>query len=90
MANTHDGNESRNDVRRPCRRYSAEEMRRLLDETVKPGESVSTVARRYNVAPSLLFGWRKAMDAGATGATTGHRRLELRANGLRGGTLGAA
>jgi transposase InsO family protein len=50
MAQNNDGNESRNDVKRPRRRYSAEEKRRLLDETVKPGESVSTVARRYNVA----------------------------------------
>jgi transposase-like protein len=66
MANNNDGNESRNDVKPPRRRYSAEEKRRLLDETVKPGESVSTVARRYNVAPSLLFGWRKAMEAGVT------------------------
>ena len=24
------------------------------------------MARRYNVAPSLLFVWRKAMEAGAT------------------------
>jgi len=38
-----DGNESRNprnDVKRPRRRYSVEEKRRLLDETAKPGESV--------------------------------------------------
>ena len=47
------------------RRYSAVEKRRLLDEAEKPGESISTVARRYKIAPSLLFGWRKAMEAGA-------------------------
>ena len=28
------------------------EKRRLLDETEKPGESVSTVARRYSLSPS--------------------------------------
>jgi transposase len=66
MANNNDGSESRNDVKRPRRRYSAEEKRRLLDEAEKPGESMSTVARRYGVSPSLLFGWRKAMEAGAT------------------------
>ena len=66
MANSNDGNESRNDVKRPRRRYSAEEKRRLLDEAEKPGESMSTVARRYGVSPSLLFSWRKAMEAGAT------------------------
>jgi transposase len=41
------------------------EKRRLLDETEKPGESVSTVARRYSLSPSMLFAWRKAMEAGA-------------------------
>lgn len=65
MANNSDGNESHNDVKRARRRYSAEEKRRLLNDAEKPGESVSTVARRY-VAPSLFFGWRKAMEAGAT------------------------
>jgi transposase len=37
----------------------------LLDETEKPGESVSTVARRYRLSPSMLLAWRKAMAAGA-------------------------
>jgi len=59
MANNNDGNESRNDVQRARQRYSAEEKCRLFDEPVKPRGSASTVARRYNVAPSLLiFGSR--------------------------------
>ncbi|HWA28558.1 MAG TPA: transposase [Lacunisphaera sp.] len=50
------------------RQFSAMEKRRLLDETEKPGESVSTVARCYRLSPSMLFAWRKAMEAGpATG-----------------------
>jgi transposase len=66
MANDNEGNGSRDDVKRRRRRFSAEEKRRLLEEAEKPGESVSSVARRYNLSPSLLFGWRKAMEAGAT------------------------
>ncbi|HWA77574.1 MAG TPA: transposase [Polyangiaceae bacterium] len=29
------------------------------------GRERSTVARRYSLSPSLLFAWRKAMEAGA-------------------------
>lgn len=64
MAENH-GNEPGNGDKRRRRQFSAAEKRRLLDETEKPGESVSTVARRYSLSPSMLFAWRKAMEAGA-------------------------
>lgn len=47
------------------RRYTPEQKRRLLDETLQPGQSVSEVARRYGVAPSVLFKWRQTMDDAA-------------------------
>jgi transposase len=52
---------------RPGRRrnYSAEEKRRMVEEASAPGSSVSAVARRYSVAPSLLFRWRRLMDEGS-------------------------
>ena len=59
------GNETGKGAKRPRRQFSAVEKRRLLDETEKPGESVSTVARRYSLSPSMLFAWRKAMEDGA-------------------------
>ena len=59
------GNEGGNGGKRRRRQFSVVEKRRLLDETEKPGESVSTVARRYSLSPSMLFAWRKAMEAGA-------------------------
>jgi transposase len=66
MASENQGNDGSDEgVKARRRRYSAVEKRRLLDEAEKPGESISTVARRYKIAPSLLFGWRKAMEAGA-------------------------
>lgn len=46
------------------RRSSADEKRRMLDETQSAGASVSSVARRYGVSPSLLFRWRRLMDEG--------------------------
>ena len=47
------------------RRYTAEEKVRLVEETVKPGMTVSAaVARLHGVSPSLLFGWRRRMAEG--------------------------
>src|SRR3954454_21667468 len=41
------------------RRWSEEDKRRLVAETLGPGETVHGVARRRGVSPSQLFGWRK-------------------------------
>jgi transposase len=46
------------------RKFNPEEKRRMLDEAAAPGSSVSEVARRYGVSPSLLFRWRRLMDKG--------------------------
>ena len=46
------------------RRYSAEEKVRLVEETVRPGMTVSAVARLHGISPSLLFGWRRRMSEG--------------------------
>ena len=46
------------------RRYGAEEKVRLVEETVRPGMTVSAVARLYGISPSLLFGWRRRMAEG--------------------------
>ena len=39
------------------RRWPTAEKIRLVEETMQPGISVSYVARRPGVAPSLLFNW---------------------------------
>ena len=46
------------------RRYTAEEKRKIVEETAVPGHSVSSVSRRYGVSPSLLFRWRRLNDEG--------------------------
>ena len=64
-----------------------QEKLRIVDETLRSGESISIVARRHGVAPNLLYRWRRLMTEGgavavqADDAVTGNaelRRLEER------------
>ena len=41
------------------RRWSKDEKARIVEETLIPGAVVSEVARRHDVAQSLLFTWRR-------------------------------
>src|SRR5690348_5578007 len=52
----------------PRRRWSAEDKRRLVEETLAPGQTVHGVARRRGVSPSQLFAWRKSVRVGLTPA----------------------
>ena len=44
--------------------YSVEEKRRIVEETRVPGQSVSSVSRRFGVSPSMVFKWRRLADEG--------------------------
>ncbi len=55
----------KSESRRTRRRYSAEERIKLLDEADLPGESISTVARRHGISPSVMFRWRQLRESGA-------------------------
>ena len=46
------------------RRWPLADKLRIVEESSRPGMSVSYVARKYGVAPSLLFRWRKLMSEG--------------------------
>ena len=46
------------------RRYTAEEKRRIVEETKAPGQSVSAVSRRYGVSTSQVFKWRRLVEEG--------------------------
>ena len=50
---------------RPRRRWSEGDKRRLVEETLAPGQTVHGVARRRGVSPSQLFAWRKSVRTGA-------------------------
>ncbi len=46
------------------RRWSLGEKLKAVEETLSSGMSVSYVARKYGISPSLLFRWRKLMTEG--------------------------
>lgn len=48
------------------RRYTPEEKRSMIEETYRPGQTVSSVARQNGVFPSQLFYWRRCMENGAS------------------------
>jgi transposase len=50
------------------RRWSVDEKVRLVEETEQPGMSVSSVARKYELAPSLLFRWKRLLAEGGRSA----------------------
>ena len=52
----------------PRRRWSAEEKRALVAETLAPGVTVSGVAKRHGVNPGMLFSWRKQFRDELAGA----------------------
>ncbi len=55
---------------RTKRRYrSAEERRRIVEETLVPGTSVAIVARAHGVNANQVFGWRRLYKAGLLGST---------------------
>ena len=73
------------------RRWSTAEKVRLVEEAMQPGRSVSYVARKAGVSPSLLFAWKRRMlDGGAVAvqadddvvAATKLRELEKRVREL--------
>jgi transposase len=46
------------------RRWSADDKARIVEETLAPGATVSEVARRHDIRPQQLFGWRRGMRTG--------------------------
>jgi transposase len=43
------------------RRWSSDDKARIVEETLAPGATVSEVARRHDIRPQQLFGWRREM-----------------------------
>ena len=47
------------------RRWHPEEKREIVEEAELPGNSISSVARKYDINPNQLFRWRRLMREGA-------------------------
>jgi transposase len=43
------------------RRWSSDDKARMVEESLAPGATVSEVARRHDIRPQQLFGWRRGM-----------------------------
>jgi transposase len=46
------------------RRFTMEQKLLVVKETLQPGMSISFVARRHGLSPSLVFRWRRLMSEG--------------------------
>jgi transposase len=53
----------------PRRRRSADERRRVVEETLEAGASVARVALKYGVNANQVFQWRRLYRDGKLGAT---------------------
>ena len=66
------------------RRYrSAEERRRIVEETLVPGTSVAVVARAHGVNANQVFAWRKLYQAGRLGGANAVSMSEASTSGVR-------
>lgn len=57
------------------RRYSVMEKVRMVEEANQPGMTVSYVARKYGISPSMLFSWRRRMAEGGKQAVQADEEL---------------
>jgi transposase len=49
---------------------SADERRRIVEETLVPGTSVAAVARAHGINDNQVFAWRKLYQTGLLGSTS--------------------
>ena len=73
------------------RRFTTDVKMAVIAETMQPGMSISYVARRHGLSPSLVFRWRRLMNDGGREAVRADdevvasselRRLEERVRDL--------
>ena len=48
------------------RRWTTSQKVAIVEETMRPGNSVSSVACRHGIAPNMPFSWKRRMTEGGT------------------------
>ena len=74
------------------RRYIAEQKLRLVERTMRPGMTVSAIARKHSITPSLLFTWfwcnlRGFVSSRLSGGFEGDGQVPGRGEAVRGAAL---
>ncbi|KAB8040841.1 transposase [Silvanigrella paludirubra] len=57
------------------RRFTAEEKLRIVEETLQPESSTSSVSRKYRIQPSQLYVWRRLMKEGQMEAVEAEEKV---------------
>jgi transposase-like protein len=65
------------------RSWSADEKRRIVEESFRPGASVAVVARRHDLNANRLFTWRRQVRSIRPAGAALCRPHELRGSPLR-------
>lgn len=59
-----------------ARRYfPVEKKLAMIEEARQPGNTLSSVARKYGIAPAQLYQWRRAMDEGSKKAVEANEEV---------------
>jgi len=74
-ANQESKNRSRSGKKLLRRRFTLEQKRAIVEQSMKPGASVSRVARDYDVNTNQVFKWRRLHEQGLLGA--GHKAVAM-------------
>lgn len=72
------------------RRYSIAQKREMVEATLEDGQSVSVVARHYDVNANQLFRWRKQYHDGLLGEAHGAKLLPVEVSEAREPAVAAA
>jgi transposase len=64
-------------ARQTRRRYTVAQKREMVEATLEDGQSVSVVARHYDVNANQLFRWRKQYFEGLLGEASGIKLLPV-------------
>ncbi len=59
------------------RRWTARQKQTMVEEAEQPGNSISSVARKYDIHPNQLFKWRRLIHEGGLVAARSEELLFL-------------